>query len=231
MDTPGRFGTVELLRKTGEDAVIASFGVDTPTVSFGRDPTCSVRLYYPAVAPLHARIVFNDDRKAFIEVIGSGGVVVDGCMVFPLDGPNGMRTIALGNGSEVEIHGKRFRFTYPPKDMRAVLAASPARPGNRALRLSMIASAQVSPRVHPTTPARTSACSSLLCAWARLLTLLAKTLHRVRRRQARAPRPRLRRHTKNKTMKKRARPSPSSKARTRASSRKPKTSSSSRTSS
>ncbi|KAJ7697125.1 hypothetical protein B0H14DRAFT_2485506, partial [Mycena olivaceomarginata] len=147
MDTPGRFGTVELLRKTGEDAVIASFGVDTSTVSFGRDPTCSVRLYYPAVAPLHARIVFNDDRKAFIEVMGSGGVVVDGCMVFPLDGPNGMRTIALGNGSEVEIHGKRFRFTYPPKEMRAVLAASPARPGNRALRLSMIASAQVfSPR-------------------------------------------------------------------------------------
>jgi pSer/pThr/pTyr-binding forkhead associated (FHA) protein len=81
MDTPGRFGTVELLRKTGEDAVIASFGVDTSTVSFGRDPTCSVRLYYPAVAPLHARIVFNDDRKAFIEVIGSGGVVVDGYVI------------------------------------------------------------------------------------------------------------------------------------------------------
>ncbi|KAF7365493.1 FHA domain-containing protein [Mycena venus] len=156
MDTPGRFGTIELLRQKspntpGEDVVvIASFGVDTPTVSFGRDPTCSVRLYYPAVAPLHARIVFNEDRKAFVEVLGKSGVVVDGCMVFPLDegnGTNGMRTVALGNASEVEIHGKRFRFTYPPKEMRAALAASPARPGNRALRLSMIASAQVfSPR-------------------------------------------------------------------------------------
>ncbi|KAF8208540.1 hypothetical protein K438DRAFT_276647 [Mycena galopus ATCC 62051] len=145
MDTPGRFGVIELLRSgVGEDVVIASFGVDTPAVSFGRDPTCSVRLYYPSVEPLHARIFFNDDRKAFFEVLGKGGAVVDGCMVFPLDGA---KTVALANASEVEIHGKRFRFSYPPKEMRAALAASPARPGNRALRLSMIASAQVfSPR-------------------------------------------------------------------------------------
>ncbi|KAJ7210677.1 hypothetical protein B0H12DRAFT_1033612, partial [Mycena haematopus] len=147
MDTPGRFGVIELLRSTGEDVVIASFGVDTSTVSFGRDPTCSVRLYYPAVEPLHARIVFNEDRKAFVEVLGQNGVIVDGCMVFPSAGPSGMKTVALGNASEIEIHGKRFRFSYPPKEMRAALAASPARPGNRALRLSMIASAQVfSPR-------------------------------------------------------------------------------------
>ncbi|KAJ7620593.1 hypothetical protein DFH06DRAFT_908187, partial [Mycena polygramma] len=132
--------------------VIASFGVDTPTVSFGRDPACSVRLYYPDVAPLHARIVFNDDRKAFVDVLGRAGVLVDGCQVLPLDdgGEAGKRTIALGNGSELEIHGKRFRFSYPPKEMRAALAASPAPfagPANRALRLSMIASAQVfSPR-------------------------------------------------------------------------------------
>ncbi|KAJ6466337.1 hypothetical protein C8R45DRAFT_1021341 [Mycena sanguinolenta] len=147
MDTPGRFGVIELLRRTGEDVIIASFGIDTPVVSFGRDPTCSVRLYYPTVEPLHARIVFNEDRKAFVEVLGKSGVVVDGCMVFPLDGTGGMRTVALGNASELEIHGKRFRFSYPPKDIRAALAASPARPGNRALRLSMIASAHVfSPR-------------------------------------------------------------------------------------
>ncbi|KAJ6482860.1 hypothetical protein C8R47DRAFT_574709 [Mycena vitilis] len=159
MDIPGRFGTVELLRQrpasntttnaTHQVVVVASFGVDTPTVSFGRDPACSVRLYYPDVAPLHARIVFNDDRKAFVDVLGRAGVLVDGCHVLPLDdgGEAGKRTIALGNGSELEIHGKRFRFSYPPKEMRAALAASPARPANRALRLSMIASAQVfSPR-------------------------------------------------------------------------------------
>ncbi|KAJ7167732.1 hypothetical protein C8R46DRAFT_1270027, partial [Mycena filopes] len=172
MDTPGRFGTVQLLRRqptstaanaskgaaggaapAGEEVVVASFGVDTPTVSFGRDPTCSVRLYYPAVAPLHARIVFSGDesekkKNAFVEVLGAKGMHVDGCMVYPNaqdDGgsPKGVRTIPLGNGSELEIHGKRFRFVYPPKEMRKALAASPARPGNRALRLSLIPSAQV----------------------------------------------------------------------------------------
>nr|GAT60387.1 predicted protein [Mycena chlorophos] len=141
MDLPGRFGTISLLRQNTVADVVTSFGVDATAVSFGRDPTCSVRLYYPDVAPVHARVVFNDAKKAFLEVIGDGGLSVDGCEVFP------QRTIPLENGSEVVIHGKRFRFTYPPKDMRAALAASPARPANRALRLSMIASAQVfSPR-------------------------------------------------------------------------------------
>ncbi|KAJ7054290.1 hypothetical protein C8F01DRAFT_501654 [Mycena amicta] len=143
MDLPGRFGTIALLRQNTPDDVVTSFGVDTPAVSFGRDPNCSVRLYYPDVAPIHARIVFHD-KKAFLEVLGEQGLIVDGCQVFPT------KTIALGNGSELHIHGKRFRFTYPPKDMRAALAASPARPANRALRLSMIASAQVfSPRPSP----------------------------------------------------------------------------------
>ncbi|KAJ7830253.1 hypothetical protein B0H14DRAFT_2807858 [Mycena olivaceomarginata] len=153
MDTPGRFGTIELLRQrpdaqVSDDILIASFGVDTPTVSFGRDPNCSVRLYYKAVAPLHARILFNEDGRAFVEVIGEGGVVVDGCSVFPLDEGagadqsgsgkgesadgrvgKGLQTIALGNVSELEIHRKRFRFTYPPKDMRTALAPSFADPG------------------------------------------------------------------------------------------------------
>ncbi|KAJ7801293.1 hypothetical protein B0H14DRAFT_2896265 [Mycena olivaceomarginata] len=126
MDTPGRFGTIELLRQRpdgafaaecspSDDILIASFGVDTPTVSFGRDPNCSVRLYYKAVAPLHARILFNEDGRAFVEVIGEGGVVVDGCSVFP-----------LGEGL---VEGKRFRFTYPPKDMRTALGPSFADPG------------------------------------------------------------------------------------------------------
>ncbi|KAF7314025.1 FHA domain-containing protein [Mycena chlorophos] len=141
MDLPGRFGTISLLRQNTVADIVTSFGVDATAVSFGRDPTCSVRLYYPDVAPVHARVVFNDTKKAFLEVIGDSGLSVDGCEVFP------QRTIPLENGSEVVIHGKRFRFTYPPKDMRAALAASPARPANRALRLSMIASAQVfSPR-------------------------------------------------------------------------------------
>ncbi|KAG5651951.1 hypothetical protein H0H81_006835 [Sphagnurus paluster] len=55
--------------------------------------------------------------------------------------------IPLTNNSEFEIHGKRFRFTYPPKELRAALHATPARPPKRTPRLSMIQSTQVfSPR-------------------------------------------------------------------------------------
>ncbi|KAJ7727427.1 hypothetical protein DFH07DRAFT_757703, partial [Mycena maculata] len=167
MDLPGRFGTLSLLRATTSE-VVTSFGVDTPQLDFGRDTRCGVRLYYREVDPFHARIVFvsppapspTAKSKAFLEVLGAGGAIVDGCCVFPyaaeeLSAKGGKpRTIALGNGSEVEIHGKRFRFTYPPRlsesERREMLGRSPARPPNRALRLSMIASAQVfSPRPSP----------------------------------------------------------------------------------
>ncbi|KAJ7071876.1 hypothetical protein B0H15DRAFT_869691 [Mycena belliarum] len=155
LDSPGRYGTIQLLRQNpaaGVSEVVTSFGVDTQSVSFGRGTTCSVRLYYPDVAPVHARIVFNDARKAFLEICGAAGLSVDGCTVYPhvASPTSATKTIALGNGSEIVIHGKRFRFVYPPKERRAALAASPARPANRALRLSMIASAQVfSPRPSP----------------------------------------------------------------------------------
>ncbi len=87
--------------------------------------------------------------------------MVDGCLVYP-NTTGAPMTIPLTNNSEIEIHGKRFRFTYPPKELRAVLFASPIRSFhvalplsaannslgiNRAPRLSMINSAQVfSPR-------------------------------------------------------------------------------------
>lgn len=38
--------------------VITSFGIDTPTLSFGRDTTCGVRLYYPDVSLVHAKLAF-----------------------------------------------------------------------------------------------------------------------------------------------------------------------------
>ncbi|KAJ7848055.1 hypothetical protein B0H14DRAFT_3867318 [Mycena olivaceomarginata] len=88
------------------------FSIDTPLVSFGRDTSCSVRLHYAAVAPLHARRL----QRGSEGVRGGGG---------------GKKTALLTHGSEFEIHGKRFRFTYPPKEMRAALAASPARPPRR----------------------------------------------------------------------------------------------------
>ncbi|KAF8879811.1 hypothetical protein BD779DRAFT_1676198 [Infundibulicybe gibba] len=51
------------------------------------------------------------------------------------------------NNSDFEIRKKRFRFTYPPKELRAHLLATPPRAQGRALRLSMIHTAEVfSPR-------------------------------------------------------------------------------------
>lgn len=100
-------------------------------------------------------------------MLGINGLLVDGCKVYANSSASSTATpttIPLSNNSEFEIHGKRFRFSYPPKELRAALMATPARmscivlrfaqciydltgPDRRALRLSMIHSAQVfSPR-------------------------------------------------------------------------------------
>ncbi|KAF9461792.1 hypothetical protein BDZ94DRAFT_1323128 [Collybia nuda] len=145
----GRYGTICLMKRHEPDTVVTSFGIDTEELTFGRDPTCGVRLYYSDVSLVHCRIVF-EERKAFLIVLGANGLVVDGCKVYPNGSPSGSgspMTIPLTNNSEFEIHGKRFRFAYPPKELRAALFATPARPPQRKLRLSMIHSAQVfSPR-------------------------------------------------------------------------------------
>ncbi|KAF8153324.1 hypothetical protein B0H34DRAFT_100888 [Crassisporium funariophilum] len=142
----GRYGTISLLKRNETNTVIASFGIDTEELTFGRETTCGVRLYYPDVALIHCKIVF-EERKAFMVVLGDSGVLVDGCKVFPHTSNNATTIIPLTNHSEFEIHNKRFKFSYPPKNVRATLFATPARPQKRALRLSMIHSAQVfSPR-------------------------------------------------------------------------------------
>ncbi|KAL4067490.1 hypothetical protein V8B97DRAFT_1873520 [Scleroderma yunnanense] len=145
----GRFGTLRLMKRLEPDTSIASFPIDDETVTFGRDPTCSVRLYYSSVSPLHAKIIFQD-RKAFIVVLGLDGVHVDGCPVLPSSNPALPTTVPISNNSEIEIHTKRFIFTYPPKEMRAALDMSPQKdipmtPGTRRkmLRMSMIQSAEV----------------------------------------------------------------------------------------
>lgn len=150
----GKFGTLSLLKTMspkqlslagGADTVITSFGIDTEELTFGRDPKCSVRLYYPDVALLHCKMMFQD-RKAFLAVHGETGAIVDRCEVFPKSDAS-PTIVPISNNSEFQIHGKRFRFTYPPKEMRAELFAAPSPVTNRKLRLSMIQSAQVfSPR-------------------------------------------------------------------------------------
>jgi hypothetical protein len=53
---------------------------------------------------------------------------VDGCEVFPNRRDGASPTmIPLQNDSEIEIRGKRFKFSYPPKEMRAVLFSTPTR--------------------------------------------------------------------------------------------------------
>ncbi|OBZ76090.1 hypothetical protein A0H81_03336 [Grifola frondosa] len=144
----GRYGTLSLLKRLQPDSVVASYPIDDPEITVGRDPTCSIRLYYPSVSALHCKIVFND-RKAFLVVLGTNGVLVDGCPVFPA-APNaqGPTTVPLPNGATLDIHKKSFRFAYPPRHLRPALLATPEKP--RALRLSMIHSAQVfSPRPSP----------------------------------------------------------------------------------
>lgn len=78
-------------------------------------------------------------------VYGTSGLVADGFSLFPTTA--GPTTIPLGNNTEIGIHHKRFIFTYPPKDLRAMILATPEpdRNGNRrkTLRMSVIASAMV----------------------------------------------------------------------------------------
>lgn len=71
--------------------------------------------------------------------------MADGFPLFPT--AVGPTTVPLANNTVIEIHHKRFIFTYPPKDLRAIILATPEadRNGNRrkTLRMSMIASAMV----------------------------------------------------------------------------------------
>ena len=57
----GRYGVLRFMRRH-EDTVIASYPIDDEELTFGCDPTCSVRLYYPTVSPLHAKIFFQERK-------------------------------------------------------------------------------------------------------------------------------------------------------------------------
>lgn len=57
---------------------------------------------------------------------------MDGCQVFPhtsgeTSGSMRQTLIPLNNNSIFEIHGKRFKFNYPPKELRKALYSTPAR--------------------------------------------------------------------------------------------------------
>lgn len=88
-------------------------------------------------------ITYYESSKAFLVVQGKAGAFIDGSWVYPNTSSSSsssaseeiQQTITpLANNSEFEIHSKRFRFTYPPKDVRKVLLATPV--GTCSLELS-----------------------------------------------------------------------------------------------
>ncbi|EJD01880.1 uncharacterized protein FOMMEDRAFT_141116 [Fomitiporia mediterranea MF3/22] len=142
----GKYGTIRLLKRRQSSGVVAAYPIDDEQVTFGRDASCSVRLYYSEVSSHHCRIVF-EERKAFIQVLGASGVIVDGCPVYPtktavLGNPSSTVTVPLPNGSVFEIHKKRFMFNYPPKALRPQLF-TPATVRRKGIRMSLVQSAQV----------------------------------------------------------------------------------------
>lgn len=58
----GSYGTLRLVKRVDPSSVVAAFPIDDDTVTFGRDPSCSVRLYYPTVSAVHAKIVFQERK-------------------------------------------------------------------------------------------------------------------------------------------------------------------------
>ncbi|KAG9047155.1 hypothetical protein FS837_002938 [Tulasnella sp. UAMH 9824] len=144
LDTVGKYGTISLIRKNTLEA-ITSYPVDDERTTFGRDPKCSIRMYFHAVDPLHC-VLYFDDGKAYLEVHGSDGVTVDDVLV-----PSGS-TVALNNASKFMIWRKLFSFTYPPREIRSILMTSPRKANSKSLRMSMIHSAVImTPRANART--------------------------------------------------------------------------------
>lgn len=65
----GRYGTLRLVKRLSPQTIVASFPIDEEELTFGRDPKCSVRLYYPSVSAVHARIIFQDRKVRVIAVM------------------------------------------------------------------------------------------------------------------------------------------------------------------
>jgi hypothetical protein len=61
----GRYGTISLMKRNEPNTAVTAFGIDTEELTFGRDPACSVRLYYSDVSLVHCKVVF-EERKVRI---------------------------------------------------------------------------------------------------------------------------------------------------------------------
>lgn len=63
----GRFGTLHLMKRLDPTAVAASYPVDEEEVTIGRDPSCSIRLYYESVSMLHCKIIFREQKVRAVQ--------------------------------------------------------------------------------------------------------------------------------------------------------------------
>ncbi|KZT43269.1 hypothetical protein SISSUDRAFT_978631, partial [Sistotremastrum suecicum HHB10207 ss-3] len=138
MDTAtvvGRYGTLKLMSNKNENEVIATFPIDDEEVTFGRGQDCSVRLYYSTVSEIHSKIIFEDKKvRNSVETF-----------ILPSSNHGADVTIPLTNGTNLEIHKKKFQFWYPPKEHRQpyIFTTPAAQTRRRSMRLSMIHAAQI----------------------------------------------------------------------------------------
>ncbi|KAG2040472.1 hypothetical protein BDR03DRAFT_948871, partial [Suillus americanus] len=57
----GLFGTLQLMKRMTDEQV-AAFLINEETITFGRDTSCNVRLYYPEINALHVETVFPERK-------------------------------------------------------------------------------------------------------------------------------------------------------------------------
>ena len=60
--TVGRYGTLHLLKRLDPSSAVASYPIDEEEITIGRDPSCSIRLYYESVSMLHCKIIFRERK-------------------------------------------------------------------------------------------------------------------------------------------------------------------------
>jgi hypothetical protein len=134
----GRYGTLSLMKKDGSN-IPSHTTLLTTKKSLLDETQTAVFGYTTTISKLHCKVTFEDAKvrawsvvllntllklsQAFLTVYGTSGLVADGFPLFPT--ATGPTTVPLGNNTEIEIHRKRFIFTYPPKDLRAMILATP----------------------------------------------------------------------------------------------------------
>jgi hypothetical protein len=57
----GTYGSLKVLKKK-TDEFVACFPIDDEELTFGRNPECGVRLYYPTVSMFHCKIIFKEGQ-------------------------------------------------------------------------------------------------------------------------------------------------------------------------